>query len=73
MTVQAQIEKMREAPRRAMSFVGEVWAELKKVHWPSRKDTYVATIIVLIVTLIVATFLGLVDFAVSHVVRVLLS
>ena len=46
---------------------------MKKVHWPSRKETYAATLIVLVVTVIIATFLGIVDFAISHVVQAILS
>jgi len=46
---------------------------LKKVHWPARKETYAATIVVIVITLIVAIFLGVVDYAVSHVVRAILS
>ena len=33
----------------ATEFVQESWQELKKVHWPSRKETYAATVVVIIV------------------------
>ena len=58
---------------RSVNFAGEVWAEMKKVHWPARKETYAATVVVLVVTVIVAVFLGVVDFAISHVVQAILS
>ena len=54
-------------------FLNEVWAELKKVHWPSRKETYAATLVVLIVTIFVAAFLGVVDFAISRLIHAVLS
>jgi preprotein translocase subunit SecE len=73
MALQEQIGKVREAVPRTVNFLNEVWAELKKVHWPTRKDTYAATVVVLVVTLIVAVFLGVVDFAVSHLVQAILS
>lgn len=73
MAIQEQLEKVRESVPRAWNFLGEVWAELKKVHWPSRKETYAATLVVLVITIIIAVFLGVVDFAVSHVVRAILS
>ena len=73
MAVQEQWGKMRDAVPRARDFLGEVWTELKKVHWPTRKETYAATVVVVVITLIVAVFLGLVDYAVSHLVRAILS
>jgi len=73
MAIQEQWGKVRDGGLRAVDFFGEVWAELKKVHFPTRKETYAATIVVLIVTVLVAVFLGVVDFAVSHVVQRILS
>ena len=71
--MQEQIGRARDAVPRAMGFLGEVWTELKKVHWPSRKETYAATVVVLVITVLVATFLGVVDFAISHLVQAILS
>jgi len=72
MALQEQVGKLRDAGLRASTFLGEVWAELRKVHWPSRKETYAATVVVLVVTFVVATFLGVVDFAISRVVQTIL-
>jgi preprotein translocase subunit SecE len=55
-----------------VTFLQEVWAELKKVHWPSRKETYAATAVVLVVVIIVAVFLGTVDWALSNVIQAIL-
>ena len=73
MALQQQWNKLRDTGVRSVNFLGEVWAEMKKVHWPTRKETYAATVIVLVVTVIVAVFLGVVDFAVSHMVQAILS
>ncbi len=73
MALQEQWGKVRDTGVRGANFLGEVWAEMKKVHWPTRKETYAATVIVLVVTIIVAVFLGVVDFAVSHMVQAILS
>ncbi len=73
MALQEQWDKVRDSGARSVNFVGEVWGEMKKVHWPTRKETYAATVIVLVVTIIVAIFLGVVDFAVSHMVQAILS
>jgi len=64
---------MRETIPRATNFLNEVWSELRKVHWPTRKETYAATVVVVVVTLLVAVYLGLVDYAISLVVRAVLS
>jgi len=73
MALQEQLGKLREAGPRAVNFLGEVWAEMKKVHWPTRKETYAATMVVLVVTVIVAVYLGAVDLAVSRLVQWILS
>ncbi len=54
-------------------FLREVKIELKKVTWPSRKETLASTAVVLITVIISATFLGLVDFILSKIIRVFLS
>jgi preprotein translocase subunit SecE len=55
-----------------MQFLREVKIELKKVTWPSRKDTIYATIIVLISVFIFGFFLGIVDLGLSRLVRLVL-
>jgi len=54
-------------------FLKEVKAELKKVVWPTRKDTIASTSVVVILVLIIAAFLGLVDFGLSRVIRLILG
>lgn len=62
----------REWLDQSIQFFKEVWIELKKVHWPSWKETRAATIVVVVVVMIFALFLGLVDFGLSHVIQRLL-
>ena len=54
-------------------FLKEVKAELKKVVWPTRKDTIASTSVVVILVLIIALFLGLVDFGLSRVIKIVLG
>ncbi|MGA2518021.1 MAG: preprotein translocase subunit SecE [Thermodesulfobacteriota bacterium] len=56
----------------AIQFLREVRTELKKVTWPSRKDTLSGTLVVLVAVFIIATFLGIVDSGLSSLVRQLL-
>lgn len=72
MALQEQIGKIRELGPRTVTFGQEVWAELKKVHWPARKETYTATVVVLIIVAVVGVFLGIVDASLSQVIQVVL-
>lgn len=56
----------------AVQFLREVKTELKKVTWPSRKDTLSGTVVVLVAVIIIAIFLGIVDFGLSSLVKQLL-
>lgn len=73
MALQEQLDGLRQAGPRAATFLGEVWSELKKVHWPSRKETYSATIVVVVVTMIVAIYLGSVDFLLAWLLRTMVG
>jgi len=44
------------------TFLKEVRLEIKKVNWPTRKETFRYTLIVIGVSLGVAIFLGTLDF-----------
>jgi preprotein translocase subunit SecE len=72
MALQEQLTKAREIVPRSVTFLQEVWAELKKVHWPSRAETYAATVVVVAVVAIVALFLGGVDLIVSQLIQLIL-
>ncbi|MDP2910299.1 MAG: preprotein translocase subunit SecE [bacterium] len=50
---------------RLSEFLKEVRLETKKVNWPSRKETVKYTLIIVGVSLIVAVFLGGIDFIFS--------
>ncbi|MFH1638872.1 MAG: preprotein translocase subunit SecE [Chloroflexota bacterium] len=45
--------------------VREVIAELKKVNWLSKREVVHLTVLVLVVTMIMAVFLGAVDYGFS--------
>lgn len=54
-------------------FLGSVKAELKKVTWPSKKDTYASTTVVIVLVLLCAVFLGGVDIVLSRLIRLVLG
>jgi len=57
----------------ALQFLREVKVELKKVAWPSRKQTMGSTIVVIILVLLVSFFLGIVDVGLSSLIKAVLS
>ncbi len=54
-------------------FLANVKAELKKVTWPTRKDTYASSLVVIILVLVSAVYLGGVDLILSRLVRMILG
>jgi preprotein translocase subunit SecE len=57
----------------ALQFLREVKIELRKVTWPSRKQTIGSTAVVIILVVIVSMFLGVVDVGLSSLIRVVLQ
>jgi preprotein translocase subunit SecE len=53
---------------KAVQFLRDVRSELRKVTFPSRKETLASTAVVIVVVLLIATYLGLVDFVLSMVI-----
>jgi preprotein translocase subunit SecE len=54
---------------RALQFLREVKIELKKVTWPSRKQTMGSTLVVIVLVIIISVFLGVVDIGLSTAIR----
>ena len=56
-----------------MNFIREAKAELKKVTWPTRRQIWYWTLIVIVFTLCVSLYLGLVDFLLAWLFSTLLG
>jgi preprotein translocase subunit SecE len=54
---------------RLQEFVREVLAEFRKVTWPSRAELVNSTAVVIVVTVVLAFFLGGVDVVLARVVE----
>jgi len=52
-----------------IKYIKDSRAELKKVVWPSKKETRNHTLMVIGISLGVAAFLGVVDFALNLVLK----
>ncbi len=55
-----------------LQFLREVNVELKKVTWPTRKQTVGLSVVVIVLTLIISLFLGLIDIGLSSLIRLVL-
>jgi len=58
---------------RIREFVQEVLAEFRKVTWPSRAELVSSTGVVIVVTVVLAFFLGGVDIVLARVVERILK
>jgi len=54
---------------RAREFVREVLIEFRKVTWPSRQELLNSTAVVIVVTVVLAFFLGGVDIGLARIVE----
>jgi len=54
--------------KKIKQFIYESWLEFKKVRWPSRNELIELTVAVITGTLILAFYVGLVDWIFGYVV-----
>ena len=58
---------------KSAQFLREVKVELKKVTWPSRKQTIGSTAVVIVLVMLISLFLGVVDLGISSLIRIVLQ
>jgi len=58
---------------RIIHFLREVMEELRKVSWSDKKQTIGSTMIVILLVIVVAIFVGMVDFGLSVILGILLK
>lgn len=61
---------MKNLMEKIKRFYREVRSEMKSVSWPNKADMKEGTIVVLVMSAIVAIFLSLVDFGFSKIVEI---
>ena len=61
--------KIKNIPKKISTFLKEVQLEVKKVNWPTRKETLRYTLIVVGVSAVIAAFLGGLDFIFSQLLN----
>jgi preprotein translocase subunit SecE len=72
----AMLDSLKESPEhvggwftRARKFLGEVRAELGRVTWPSGREVWATTIVVIIVSMLFGIYLYVVDLGLSAIVN----
>lgn len=63
----------RRQPNAIQRFFRETIGELRKVNWPTRQEATNLTIVVLIVTVGMSAFLGLLDFLFTRLFALILG
>ena len=66
-------EVPKEWVAQSRQYLREVVSELRKVVWPSRKETLGSTVVVLVIVVISGIFLGLVDHILGSIVSLVLG
>jgi preprotein translocase subunit SecE len=67
------MEKVKAFFNDSIQFLREVKVELQKVTFPTRQETVGSTVVVLVLTVIMAVYLGFSDWALARIVRMLLQ
>jgi preprotein translocase subunit SecE len=73
MAIQEAIQKVTQSFEQIAQFFREVKVELQKVTFPTRQETVGSTVVVLVLTVIMALYLGFSDWALARIVQILLK
>jgi preprotein translocase subunit SecE len=80
MKTTAMLDNLKDTPGQAVGWVGrarrfvtEVRAELGRVTWPTRREVYATTLVVILVSTMFGVYLWGVDLLLSRIVRQLFS
>ena len=66
-------EKVKVVIENITQFLKDAKVELKKVTWPTPKQTLASTAVVIIIVFIVSIYLGIIDFALAKAVKFILG
>ena len=68
-----KLDTVREAAggrvERARLFLSEVRNELKRVTWPSQKEVYATTVVVILTSVFFGVYLFVLDFGLNNLVQ----
>ncbi|GAB6271117.1 MAG: preprotein translocase subunit SecE [Smithellaceae bacterium] len=67
------MEKIKFLMDKAVQFLTQAKAELKKVTWPTRKQTLASTGVVMVIVAVMALYLGIIDLILAKLVKIILG
>jgi preprotein translocase subunit SecE len=67
------MEKIKLILQKIIRFLSEAKAELKRVTWPTPKQTLASTVVVIVIVFIIAIFLGIIDYILAKLVKFILG
>ncbi len=67
------MEKIKAIVQKIIQFLSEAKGELKKVTWPSPKQTIASTSVVIIIVFIIAVYLGIIDYGLAKLVKFIIG
>ena len=65
--------KIKLILQKIIRFLSEAKVELKRVTWPTPKQTMASTTFVLVIVFIVAIYLGIIDYVLAKLVKFILG
>ncbi len=67
------MEKIKLVMQKVMQFLNDAKVELKRVTWPSRKQTMASTFVVIIIVFVMAIYFGIIDFGLAKLIKLILG
>ena len=67
------MEKIKLILQKIIRFLIEAKVELKRVTWPTPKQTLASTTVVIVIVFIIALFLGIIDYVLAKLVKFILG
>lgn len=66
------LSKLQKIPNSIISYLKESKAEMKTVSWPTKKETLHYTLVVIVISLVVAALLGGFDYLFQFFIKMLI-
>ena len=67
------MEKIKLILQKIIRFLSEAKLELKRVTWPTPKQTMASTTVVIVIVFIIAIYLGIIDYVLAKLVKFILG
>ena len=67
------MEKIKLIVQKVIRFLSEAKMELKRVTWPTPKQTMASTTVVIVIVFIISIYLGIIDYVLARLVKFILG